>query len=144
MKTRAFITTGLLTLSLSITSSHANDLTRMSEGSTISAMASMASATIVRGSIATLARGGELMVIGLQTAGKSTLLTLKSSAEVGEISLRIPTALVGVAAVGVGTTVRALTEATGYTLMASGEVIAFVPNNVGSSLIHHSQREEKK
>jgi len=84
------------------------------------------------------------MVIGLQTAGKSTLLTLKSSAEVGEISLRIPTALVGVAAVGVGTTVRALTEATGYTLMASGEVIAFVPNNVGSSLIHHSQREEKK
>ena len=136
MKTKMFISVGLFGVWLSLASAQANDLARISQGST---NVSVASGMIVTGSMATLANGGNLIVSGIGTAGESVLLTLKSSAETGAVSVRIPAAVVGTASIAVGTTIQAIVESTGYALLASGKLVGFIPNEVGTSLIHHSQ-----
>lgn len=139
MKTKVFFSLGLFGAWLSTTSAPANPLTQLSAGpATISA----ASGVIVTDSLRTFSDGGSLVVMGIEAAGEGILLTLKSSADTTAVSVRIPAATAGAASVAVGTTVQAVAESTGYALMASGKLIGFIPNEVGKSLIHHSQREK--
>ncbi len=42
-------------------------------------------------------------------------------------------------AVAVGQSVQALATGVGYVLMAAGKAIAFIPNEIGQSLIHQSR-----
>ena len=119
----------------------ANGLPALSQGSS---NLSSASVEVVAGSAATLVDGGELVVSGIETAGEFMIVTLKGAAEAGTVALRIPAAVVGTVSLAAGTTVQVVTEATGQALLASGKLIAFVPNEAGRSLLYHSPHSEKK
>jgi hypothetical protein len=97
-----------------------------------------ASAEVMAGSASVIVAGAELVVSSLETVGEFTVVTLRGVAEAGTVALRIPSALVGAASLTTGTTVQVVTESTGQALIASGKLIAFLPNEAGSSLLHHS------
>jgi hypothetical protein len=99
---------------------------------------------VVAGSAAALVDGGELVVSGVEIVGEFMIVTLTDAAEAGTVSLRIPAAIVGTVSLAAGTTMQVVTEATGQALLASGKLIAFVPNEAGRSLLYHSPHSEKK
>ncbi len=119
----------------------ANGLPALSQGSST---LSSASVEVVAGSAAALVDGGELLVSGIVTSGEFVIVTLKGAAEVGTVSLRIPAAIAGTVSLAAGTTVQVVTEVAGQALHASGKFIAFIPNETGKSLLHHSARGEQQ
>jgi cytidylate kinase len=43
----------------------------------------------------------------------------------------------------VGTSVKTIAESTGYALVASGKLLAFIPNEIGMALLHQSRVSSK-
>ena len=41
--------------------------------------------------------------------------------------------------ISTGSAIQAIAESTGYTLMASGKILAFVPNELGKELLYQSR-----
>lgn len=139
MRSKQFFIAGLVGFSLSNSVVRAQSQTRLSEAST---KMSTASSTIVAGSTTVITGSGQLMVTGIEAAGESLLVTLKGASDAGTVVLKISSAVAGAASLAVGTTVTIFAEATGYMLTASGKLLAFIPNEVGQSLLHHAQQEK--
>jgi hypothetical protein len=82
---------------------------------------------------------GRFVVTGVKSAGETVTVFLRdasrAASQAGEMSIEVSAATLRAAGVSVGSTVTAVLEATGYALMASGRLIAFIPNEVGRSLI---------
>lgn len=135
MRSRAYIVVSILGLSLMSSLAWAQSVAPLSQASI---NISEASAEVIAGSASVIVTGAELIVSGLETVGEFTVVTLKGAAEAGTVALRIPSALVGAASLTTGTTIRVVTESTGQALIASGKLIAFLPDEVGGSLLHHS------
>lgn len=123
------------TLALNVTPAHAQ-----SNASHASAGVSLLSGIIVVGSIATLGEGSGQMVVGsLQTAGESTTMALRNISTGAAVSVKATAGVLREAGVSVGSAVQVVGEASGYALMASGKMIAFIPNEIGASLLGSSQ-----
>lgn len=90
-----------------------------------SAAAGVGSVLIVTGVVV---GAGDVVEVSVQKAADGSKATLAVSADVVR--------KLGVAA---GQTVTAVSEATGYSLIYSGQILAFVPNAVGESLLEHSR-----
>ncbi len=96
-------------------------------------------ASLVAGSTAAWVAhaGSELTVSAIQaTAGgveQGASTAVETSAVVTREALES-------AAVGVGTAVTVVADASGYSLVAAGRVIAYVPNEVARALPHRSRR----
>jgi len=92
---------------------------------TASAMAGMGSAFIVSG----VAQGsGEVISVILNAVGNA-----------GKLSVQISKSAFEKLGVSVGATVNAVTQSTGVVLVASGKVLAFIPNTVGEALLHRER-----
>lgn len=135
MRSKTRIAVSILGLSLSGSLAWAQSVAPLSQASM---NVSGASAEVMAGSASVIVAGAELVVSSLETVGEFTVVTLRGVAEAGTVALRIPSALVGAASLTTGTTVQVVTESTGQALIASGKLIAFLPNEAGSSLLHHS------
>lgn len=96
------------------------------------------SALVLLGSMSAVAGSANVVVASVETVGESTVIVLKGASEAANATIRLS----GKAAQGVsvvaGTAVSVTAMASGYALVAAGEVIAFIPNEIGKSLIHHS------
>lgn len=84
-------------------------------------------------------QGSEFVVRAVNATAKGVELSLQGVSGAIETSATITSELAEAASVGVGTTVRVVAESTGYALVASGVLLAFVPNEVGRGLLHHSR-----
>lgn len=127
---RRVLVTALLTLAAA--SAHAQ-----SEGSLVSAV----SVGLSTGSavLQALPEGSELVVESITAAGKASIVMVRASANGARASFEVTTELVGKLALGVGKVVTVSANAAGNLIKVSGEVIAFVPNELGRSLIHHRE-----
>lgn len=99
---------------------------------------STASGTVVSGSVNVLAASGELIVVGVEQSARGVSVVVKNAADVsGEV---VTVLLDGAAAasVAVGSALRASATGVGYVLVAAGKAIAFIPNEIGQSLLHQS------
>lgn len=128
----------LLAMSLSFTSPSAwpDSVARSSEAST---RLSRASGTIVAGSADVLAAGGELIVVGVESLADGVVLVFRRAAEAGTVSIELSREAAGSAWAALGAALTVVAESTGYALLAAGELVAFVPNRLGTSLLHHSR-----
>jgi hypothetical protein len=79
--------------------------------------------------------GSEFVVLSARVAGNGIELSLKGVSNGVETSAFVAREV----SVGVGTSVKVVAESTGYALTAAGRVIAFVPNEIARSLLHHSR-----
>jgi hypothetical protein len=139
MKLHSIVATGTLILACATAPAAAESAGRGSQGSeTLSAGSGM----VVWGSASILAGSGMLVVAGLEAAGESVHLVLKGASEAGEVSIRVSGELAAAASLAVGSVVVVTAEATGYALSAAGKLIAFVPNEVGRSLLYHGRYGE--
>ncbi len=102
----------------------------------------LGSELVVLGSAATLstlAASSALVIAAVEPVGESVTVVLKSASDAGEISIHVARDVVKEVGVSVGNTISVVSEATGYALVASGKVLAFIPNALGKELLHHSK-----
>jgi hypothetical protein len=89
---------------------------------------------------AALLSGGTYVVVGfVHAAGETVALTIKNVANGSTYVVKGTIKAAQGASVAVGTSVRVAAESTGYTLMASGQLLSFIPNGIGQMLLHQSQ-----
>ena len=100
---------------------------------------SAASAIVVLGGMSVLAAGGEMVVTGIEHSARGVSVMVRHA---GEASAEVASLLVDgatAASLAVGRSVQVSATGVGYVLLASGKAIAFIPNEIGQSLIHQSR-----
>lgn len=78
----------------------------------------------------------ELVVEGVTASAEGVSYATQRVSDGAAVVLEISGNAVGAASVGVGTVIEASATGTGMLLSAAGEVLAFVPNAIGASLLH--------
>jgi hypothetical protein len=94
-----------------------------------------------------LGNSGQFVVTGLKAAGESTTVFLRdagnATSQAGAASIEVSSSVLRAAGVAVGSSVVAVGEASGYALMTSGKMIAFIPNEIGRSLVGSNFTRER-
>lgn len=124
-----------------------SDLSKSSEKILIGTMSIVASPAIsvvgsangdsgpAAGSIAMVV-GGAYVVSGIVETVKGTVEILLTSVSSGaKLSVKISGKTAEMVGMSVGTTVSVISETTGTVLVASGKVVAFIPNELGEALL---------
>ncbi|QDQ39451.1 hypothetical protein E3226_003080 [Legionella geestiana] len=108
-----------------------------SQGSVASSMLSSEGlGNIAYGSSQLLSAGSQLSVTAIKTVGDFTFITLKSAGHSAFVTLRVARHVSGNVLLGVGQTVHVVTTGAGQLLISSGQVITFLPNEMGKSLLY--------
>lgn len=103
-----------------------------------------ASGLVVAGTSALIVSGAQFTVSALEAAGESVVVVMRGASEAATVSVKASANVVGAASVVVGSTVQVVAESLGNALYAGGKLIAFIPNEVGRSLIHQSRHAPAK
>jgi len=84
--------------------------------------------------------GSAFVVTGIaQGGGESVEVMLDAVGAAGKLSVKISKSAAQSLALSVGTTVHVVSEATGTIQVASGKVLAFIPNKVGEALLSQTR-----
>jgi hypothetical protein len=97
-----------------------------------------ASGFLVTGSAEMIDASAQFTVQAVQAAGESAVIVLRGASEASTLSVLTSAALVGQASVAAGTIVQVVAEPIGHSLFVGGHLIAFLPNEIGRTLIHQS------
>jgi len=97
------------------------------------------SASVVEGSIATVALAGSVVVDGVRAVGDGVELVLKGASSAGMATVRLSGAAAGALSLAAGATVEVVAMSAGHALVVSGKVLAFIPNEMGKALLYHSK-----
>lgn len=88
---------------------------------------------------AVLSAGAVLTVVAVESTARGTVWVLKRASDGVKVSVEFAGKVVGGAALSVGTAVTVSAIGTGMVLSAAGEAIAFIPNEIGASLLHNER-----
>jgi hypothetical protein len=105
---------------------------------------SAGSAQVVAGSLETISGSAEFIVAAIEAIGDSAVVTLTRLSEAGGESVKLSVELAGGASLAVGKVIQAVATSTGYALMSAGQILAFVPNEVGRSLLYHKRHADRR
>ena len=112
---------------------HADSVTEASAASAMSGLA-------VAGTAAWTAHGAsQFVVTGIEVSGEVAKLAMEGVGNSVRTVANVSASAAGAASVGVGTSVRVVAESTGTSLIAGGRLLAFIPNEVGRSLLFHAR-----
>ncbi|MFM9436571.1 phage-related tail protein [Janthinobacterium sp. CG_23.3] len=109
-----------------------------SELSTASENVGMASGIVLLGSMSLLAASGYVVVEGVEAVADGSVVVLKGAANAGAASIKLTGEAARGLSLAAGTVVSVVAVSTGHALVLSGKIIAYVPNEIGKSLLHHS------
>ncbi|WP_157315372.1 hypothetical protein [Chitinibacter sp. GC72] len=89
---------------------------------------------------AALGLGSGLTIIGLSTVGAEVItVTVENAADGSRYLIRLSGKAVQELGLAVGSSIKAVSETTGYALIASGKLVAFIPNEIGQALLGQSK-----
>ncbi|WP_348944175.1 hypothetical protein ABHF33_11945 [Chitinibacter sp. FCG-7] len=89
---------------------------------------------------AALGLGSGLTIIGLSTVGaEAVTVTVENAADGSRYLIRLSGKAVQELGLAVGSSIKAVSETTGYALIASGKLVAFIPNEIGQALLGQSK-----
>ena len=88
---------------------------------------------------ALLSAGATLVVVSVEVVGGVTVWVLERASDGVRISLRTSGQLAKGVVVSTGATVTVSVIAAGTVLSVAGEVIAFIPNEIGKALLYNEQ-----
>lgn len=133
--------TGIVAAALASASPvHAGSL---SEASRASLNASVAvPVTLVRGTAQMFKDAGRFSVAGVKTVGDVSTVTLRGLANGAEASVQFTGKAIEGSAIAVGTVLQGSVTATGVILVGAGRALMFVPNEVGTALMHRSRARD--
>lgn len=106
-----------------------------SEVSDASALSLLPVAVSVAAPVAVLSGGVMLGVVAVQASATGTVWVLERASDGARMSIQFA----GHASAAIGTAVVVTVVATGWVLSAAGAAIAFVPNEIGRSLLHNER-----
>lgn len=109
-----------------------------------SAASALSSAVVVAGASALAHGSGQFVVAALEKVGESTIVVLRDASGASAASLRLAGSVAGGASLAVGSTVEVITQASGQLLVASGKMIAFLPNELGRALVGSSLARDRQ
>lgn len=124
-----------LGMTLVLNTAHAADSTASTRASE---NLSTASGLVVSGSVGVLAASGELIVVGVERSARGVSVVVKNAADVSGDAVTVLLDGTAAASVAVGSVLQASATGVGYVMVAAGKAIAFIPNEVGQSLLHQS------
>jgi Cu/Ag efflux protein CusF len=107
--------------------------------SNASEMSALGAVIVVGGTASMLAESGTAVVESVEKVGEATLVVLKGAKDASKVTLKMSGKVVAGASLAAGSAVSVVTMASGYALVVSGAVIAFIPNEAGKVLLHHSR-----
>jgi hypothetical protein len=107
--------------------------------SNASALVAEGSATVVYGSLSAVAASGTMVVESVEAAGDASVVVLAGASAAANAALRLSGRAAREASLVAGASVNLVATSTGYLLVASGKVLAFIPNEIGKALMHHSR-----
>ena len=121
-------------------SSNASATLSMGSGSLV--IGSLVIGSLVVSSAGLLSAGGQFVVESVEKTADGAVFVLSNMSQdlskAGKISVRVSGNASGAASVIAGQSVQLVAESAGTLIMASGEIVAFIPNQIGQSLMHHS------
>ena len=82
---------------------------------------------------------GALVIMGVETSGEGVAWVVENTATGIKTSVRFTANAVGASAVAIGTVVAVTAISTGWVISTAGRAIAFVPNEIGKSLLYNER-----
>ncbi len=110
-----------------------------SNASTLSNASELVASGLAIGSLSLLAGASEVVIVSAEKVGDGVILVLAGASEAARVTVNLSGKAVQGMALAVGTTVSVVAASTGYVLVCAGKVLAFVPNEAGKALLHHSK-----
>jgi hypothetical protein len=107
--------------------------------SNASALVAEGSATVAYGSLSALAASGTVVVDSIEAVGDASVVVLAGASDASQAVVRLSGRASRQASLAVGASVSVVAISSGYLLVAAGTVLAFVPNEMGRALLHHSR-----
>lgn len=92
---------------------------------------------------AVLVAGASLVVIGIEKTARGTVWVLERASDGVRISVEFVGSAVSGVATSVGTAIVVTAISTGFVLSAASEAVAFIPNEIGASLLHNERITDK-
>jgi len=133
-----------LSLALSVASSAAQAQSELSSISVAPVALSVTAVSATGAALsvvpaAILSSGVTLAVVSVEVVGGATVWVLERASDGARISLRTSGQLAKGVVVSTGAAVTASVIGAGVVLSAAGEVIAFIPNEIGKALLYNEQ-----
>jgi 4-hydroxybenzoate polyprenyltransferase len=88
---------------------------------------------------AVLVAGAAFTVVAIQTVAEGTVWVLERASDGARFSVQFGSEAAGALSVGIGASVVTTAVAAGWVLSAAGEVVAFIPNELGRALLHNER-----
>ena len=130
-----------LTLALAVSAQAQSELSAISVApvalSVVAVSATGAALSVAPSAI--LSAGATLVVISVEVVGGVTVWVLERASDGARISLRTSGKLAEGVVVSAGAAVAVSVIGAGTVLSVAGEVIAFIPNEIGKALLHNEQ-----
>lgn len=105
----------------------------------VAAGASVASAAVVVVPVALSAAGAVLVVKAVEVGAQGSVYALERTSDGARVSVRVVAHSASAVALAVGSALVVTLVSAGTVLSAAGEVVAFIPNALGRSLLHHER-----
>ena len=109
------------------------------ELSEASALSALPVAVSVAAPALLLAGGAALTVVSVQTSATGTVWVLERASDGARATLQFSGRTVGASLAAAGTAVLVTALSTGWLISAAGQAIAFVPNQIGASLLYNER-----
>ncbi len=106
-----------------------------------SQLSAAGTASVVGGSALILSAGAALVVESVETVADGVIWVLKNTAKGASVTVKYSGKAAGAVSVATGQVLTVTTEASGHVLISAGKALAFIPNEVGQSLLHQSKAE---
>lgn len=94
---------------------------------------------LVRGSGHLLMAGNQASIAAIETVGDVSFITLRAAGQSGTVTIRVARTVVGQALIGTGQLVQVVGIGSGTLLTSSGRLLAFLPNELGKSLVYSNR-----
>lgn len=107
--------------------------------STPSQASAKLSATVVGGSVLTVAAAGSMVVASVHTVAEGVDLVLENLLDGSRATVRLSGGAIGGLSLAAGASVDLVAASTGHVLVMAGKAIAFLPNEAGKALLHHGR-----
>lgn len=131
---------GLLILTLTSVS---NAEPRQSELSRGSEALSLGVAVVSLGTMSALQGSGRVVIDAVEFSAETATLVLKrvgqGVSEASQVTLKLSAKGLEKSALVVGAGLEISVVSTGYLLISAGKALAFIPNQVGQTLLHHEK-----
>ncbi|MDL2357277.1 MAG: hypothetical protein QFF03_18645 [Pseudomonadota bacterium] len=129
----------LMLLCSLVAGAHAAEPQGSTDLSGASELVAEGSATLVVGSLSALAASGTVVIESVEAAGDASVVVLAGASDAAQATLRLSGRAAREAALVAGASVSVVATSTGCLLVAAGKVLAFIPNEAGKALLHHTR-----